>query len=98
MEPGVQMVIYREQNFTKNQKIAFLSSEDNRNMSKMKDLIEEMKDLTDFEFKVFIQFQLHFRRRQTIAFCCSDERAGDTEESNYIGNLFPFSRIKKLST
>ena len=48
-------------------------------MSKMKDLIEEMKDLTDFEFKVFIQFQLHFRRRQTIAFCFSDEREGDTE-------------------
>ena len=41
MEPGVQMVIYPQQNFTKNQKIAFLFTDANRNMPKMKDLTNE---------------------------------------------------------
>ena len=50
MEPGVQMVIYPEQNFTKNQKIAFLFTQVNQNMPEMKDLTEEMKDLTACKF------------------------------------------------
>ena len=50
MGPGVQMVIYPQQNFTKNQKIAFLFTEVDRNMPKMKDFTKEMKDLTACEF------------------------------------------------
>ena len=68
MEPGVQMVIYPEQNFTKNQKIAFLFTQVNQNMPEMKESTEEMKDLTACKFEVFLMFPLHFKCFLVIAF------------------------------